>query len=109
MTIKGLPVHKVLVAPAADIASESYVGMIVDRGAQRPVLMVSAAGGVGIEAVAAHTPTQIHRLAVGPRYGLLSHQAPRLPPTPYPDAAPAPAPPDIPPRLYTALFPPGAA
>jgi len=109
MTIKGLPVHKVLVAPAADIASESYVGMIVDRGAQRPVLMVSAAGGVDIEAVAAHTPTQIHRLAVDPRYGLLSHQALGLALTLYRDVAQARAAADIMQRLYTAFYAVGAS
>ncbi|HEU5466407.1 MAG TPA: ATP-grasp domain-containing protein, partial [Gemmatimonadales bacterium] len=75
MQIKGLTVEKVLVVPAADIVSESYVGFIVDRATQRPVLMVSAAGGVDIEEVAAKTPEKIHRLAVDPRYGLLPHQA----------------------------------
>ena len=75
MQIKGLTVEKVLVVPAAEIASESYVGFIVDRATQRPVLMVSAAGGVDIEEVAAKTPEKIHRLAVDPRYGLLPHQA----------------------------------
>jgi len=75
MTIKGLTVQRVLVAPAADIASESYVGIIVDRTSQRPVLMVSAAGGIDIEEVAARTPEKIQRLAVDPRYGLLAHQA----------------------------------
>jgi len=109
MTIKGLPVRKVLVAPAADIASESYVGMIVDRGAQRPVLMVSAAGGVDIEAVATHTPTQIHRLAVDPRYGLLSHQALGLALTLYRDVAQARAAADIMQRLYTAFYAVGAS
>ena len=75
MTIKGLPVRKVLVVPAADIASESYVGLIMDRESQRPVFMVSAAGGVDIEEVAATAPEKILRLAVDPRYGLLPHQA----------------------------------
>ncbi len=75
MTIKGLRVGKVLVAPAADIASESYVGIIVDRANQRPVLMVSPAGGVDIEEVAAKTPEKIFRVAIDPRYGLLPHQA----------------------------------
>jgi succinyl-CoA synthetase beta subunit len=37
--------------------------------------MVSAAGGIDIETVAAESPGQIHRLAVDPRYGLLPHQA----------------------------------
>jgi len=75
LTIKGLPVRKVLVVPAAEIASESYVGLILDREAQRPVFMVSAAGGVDIEEVAARTPEKISRLAVDPRYGLFPHQA----------------------------------
>jgi succinyl-CoA synthetase beta subunit len=75
MTIKGLIVQKVLVAPAEEIASESYVGIIVDRESQRPVIMVSPEGGVDIEEVAARTPEKIFRLAVDPRYGLLTHQA----------------------------------
>jgi succinyl-CoA synthetase beta subunit len=75
MNIKGLIVQKVLVVPAADIATECYVGLIMDRESQRPLFMVSPAGGVDIEEVAAKTPEQIHRLAVDPRYGLLPHQA----------------------------------
>ena len=75
MKIKGLVVSRVLVVPAADIASEAYVGLITDRETQRPVFMVSPAGGIDIEEVAAKTPEKIFRLAVDPRYGLLSHQA----------------------------------
>ena len=41
MKIKGLTVEKVLVVPAVDIASESYVGVIVDRASERAVMMVS--------------------------------------------------------------------
>ena len=67
MTIKGLTVEKVLVAPAANIASESYVGIIVDRESQRPVLMVSPEGGVDIEEVAAKTPEKIYKLPIDPR------------------------------------------
>ena len=78
MTIKGLVVQKVLVVPAADIAHEAYVGLIMDRETQRPVFMVSPAGGIDIEEVAAKTPDKILRLAVDPRYGLLPHQAQRL-------------------------------
>ena len=63
MTIKGLTVQKVLVVPAAEIATESYVGLIMDRETQRPVFMVSTAGGVDIEEVAAKTPEKIVRLA----------------------------------------------
>ena len=75
MTIKGLTVEKVLVAPAAEIASESYVGIIVDRESQQPVLMVSPEGGVDIEEVAAKTPERISKFAIDPRFGLLAHQA----------------------------------
>jgi succinyl-CoA synthetase beta subunit len=75
MQIKGLTVHKVLVVPAADIATESYLGLIMDRETQRPVFMVSSAGGVDIEEVAAKSPEKIIRRSVDPTYGLLPHQA----------------------------------
>lgn len=75
MRIKDLEVRKVLVAPAVDIAQEAYAGIVVDRVSKRPVLMVSAAGGVDIEEVARDTPERIQRIAIDPRYGLLNHQA----------------------------------
>jgi succinyl-CoA synthetase beta subunit len=75
MEIKGLLVKRVLMAPAVEIGHEAYAGIIVDRKTQRPVLMVSAAGGVDIEEVARETPEKIHRVAIDPRYGLLGHQA----------------------------------
>lgn len=75
MTIKGLTVSKVLVAPAAKITSESYVGIIVDRESQCPVIMVSPEGGVDIEEVAAKTPDKIFKLAIDPRFGLMAYQA----------------------------------
>ncbi len=78
MQIKGLTVEKVLVAPLAQIASESYVGVIVDRESQQAVMMVSPAGGVDIEEVAAKTPEKIFKVAIDPRFGLLPHQAMQL-------------------------------
>jgi len=75
MTINGLTVNKVLVAPAAKITSESYVGVIVDRESQRPIIMVSPEGGVDIEEVAAKTPDKIFQLEIDPRFGLMSYQA----------------------------------
>ncbi|MGI9090423.1 MAG: ADP-forming succinate--CoA ligase subunit beta [Gemmatimonadaceae bacterium] len=78
MEIKGLPVEKVLVTPAADIASEAYVGIIVDRASKKPVFMVSPAGGIDIEEVAAQTPDKIMRLPVDSRYGLRGYQAMEL-------------------------------
>lgn len=75
MEINGLVVEKVLVSPAESIASEAYVGVLVDRKGQCPVLMASAEGGVDIEEVAAANPEAIRKVRVDPRYGLLPHQA----------------------------------
>jgi len=78
MTIKDLIVEKVLVTTAADIASEAYVGIIVDRATKKPVFMVSAAGGIDIEEVAATTPEKILYHPVDTRYGLLPFEAVRM-------------------------------
>jgi succinyl-CoA synthetase beta subunit len=78
MDIKGLTVKKVLVTTAEDIISESYVGIILDRVTRRPVFMVSAAGGVDIEEVAAKTPEKITKLAVDPVVGFKPFQARQL-------------------------------
>src|SRR5881409_2427975 len=109
MTIKGLTVQKVLLTPAAEIASESYVGIIVDRASQRPVLMVSPAGGIDIEEVAAKTPEKIHRLAIDPRYGLLQHQALALGFRLFGDVKQARAAADIMQKLYGAVYAVGAS
>ena len=78
LTIKGLPVEKVLVTPAADIASEAYVGIIVDRGSKRAVFMASPAGGIDIEEVAAKTPEKLLKHPIDPRYGLQAYEAMQL-------------------------------
>ncbi|MDQ2805741.1 MAG: ADP-forming succinate--CoA ligase subunit beta [Chloroflexota bacterium] len=75
MDIKGITVQKVLIADAADIAQEYYLGAIVDRGSKRIVIMASAAGGVEIEEVAAKTPELIHRVAIDPMVGFQEFQA----------------------------------
>ena len=75
MEIKGLVVKKVLVTECKDISSESYIGVIVDRKTKKPVIMVSAAGGIDIEEVARETPEKIHKLEVEPLLGLQSFQA----------------------------------
>jgi succinyl-CoA synthetase beta subunit len=109
MTIKGLIVQKVLVVPAADIATESYVGLIMDRETQGPVFMVSAAGGVDIEEVAATTPEKIIRQPVDPRYGLMPHQALTLALHLYRDFAQARAAASIMQQLYGAFISNGAS
>jgi succinyl-CoA synthetase beta subunit len=78
MQIKGLTVKLVLVTPAADIASEAYAGIIVDRASKRAVFMVSPAGGIDIEEVAASTPEKILKIPVDPRYGLQPFEAMRM-------------------------------
>ncbi len=75
LEIKGLTVEKVLITPAEDIASEAYLGIVMDRGSQSDVIMVSSEGGIDIEEVAATNPDAIQKLAVDARYGLLPHQA----------------------------------
>jgi succinyl-CoA synthetase beta subunit len=78
MNIKGLIVHKVLVTEATDISHEAYVGIIVDRSAKKPVIMVSAEGGIDIEEVAAKTPEKIYKLHIDPILGMKSYQARQL-------------------------------
>ena len=78
MQIKGLTVEQVLVTPAADIATEAYAGVILDRATKKPVFMVSPAGGIDIEEVAATTPEKILKLPIDTRYGLQPYQASRL-------------------------------
>jgi succinyl-CoA synthetase beta subunit len=109
MTIKGLTVQKVLVVPAANIASESYAGVILDRASQRPVFMVSPAGGVDIEEVAAQTPEKIMKVPVDPRYGLLPHQAMRLGFFLYQDLAQVRAAATVLQQLYDAFVQAGAS
>ena len=75
MDIKGITVRKVLVAPAADILREFYLGAVLDRGARRILLMGSAEGGVEIEQVAAERPDAIVRIHAHPLLGLLDWQA----------------------------------
>lgn len=75
MDIKGLTVEKVLIDPAADIKDEIYLGIVIDRALQKPVVITSAEGGVEIEEVAKTNPSAIIRLAVDPQLGLMDYQA----------------------------------
>jgi len=109
MDIKGLTVHKVLVAPAEDIASEAYVGIILDRASHAPVWMVSAAGGVDIEEVAVTDPDKIIKLPVDPRYGFLPHQAYLLATKLYPEVKQQRAAAQILLKLYKAFVEAGAS
>jgi len=66
----GQKVRRLLVEEGADIRKEYYLGMVVDRGSQRVVLMASSEGGMDIEEVAAHTPEKIHKATIDPVAGL---------------------------------------
>ena len=109
LTIKDLPVQKVLIAPAEDIASEAYVGIIMDRASHSAVFMVSAEGGVDIEEVAHTNPDAIIKLPVDPRYGLLPHQAYELATKLYTDVKQQRAAAKILQQLYTAFVEAGAS
>ena len=75
---EGKVVNKVLVEQAQDIAQELYLGMVVDRASGRPVIMMSAEGGMEIEEVAARTPELIFKEAVDPAAGFFPYQARNL-------------------------------
>jgi len=75
LTIKDLPVRKVLVDQAADIKDEIYLGITNDRSARKPVIMASAEGGVDIEEVAHKTPEKIIKCHIDPLLGLQSYQS----------------------------------
>src|SRR5713101_5452416 len=72
---QGQKVRRLLIEEGADIAKELYVGMVVDRGTQRVVLMASSDGGVDIEEVAAKTPEKIHKVFIDPMQGLTDTEA----------------------------------
>ena len=72
---QGQKVRRLLIEEGADIAKELYVGMVVDRGSQRVVLMASSEGGMDIEQVAAKTPEKIHKVFIDPMHGLTDADA----------------------------------
>ena len=72
---QGQKVRRLLIEEGADIAKELYIGMVVDRGTQRVVLMASSEGGIDIEEVAAKTPEKIHKVFIDPMRGLTDADA----------------------------------
>ena len=75
MTIKGLPVPQVLVAPAAEIRRELYLSIVLDREERTASMIASAEGGVDIEEVAARSPERVLRVPADPFLGLQPWQA----------------------------------
>jgi len=74
MDIKGLTVDRVLVCDAVDIKEEYYLGFTINRDENKYVLILSAAGGVDIEEVAASTPEKIMTVDIDPSIGLQDFQ-----------------------------------
>jgi succinyl-CoA synthetase beta subunit len=72
---EGRIVRCLLIEEGADIRTELYIGMVVDRSSQRVVLMASSEGGMDIEEVAARTPEKIHKVFIDPMDGLTLDQA----------------------------------
>ena len=78
MDIRGHTVRRVWIERASDIEREYYFSITFDRGAKRPLLMLTTAGGMEIEDVAAQTPEKIARLHVDPLTGFQPFHARRL-------------------------------
>jgi len=66
---EGVPVDKVLVEEAMEIARELYLGIVIDSATGLPVIMASEAGGMDIEEVAAKTPEKILKAHIDPMIG----------------------------------------
>ncbi|MBP1679955.1 MAG: sucC [Proteobacteria bacterium] len=65
----GKLVQKVYIEEGADIADELYLGVVLDRAREMPVIMASREGGMEIEKVAAESPEKIIKVAVDPFIG----------------------------------------
>lgn len=70
MDIKGHTVHRVLIAPAADIAEEYYFSFLVDRSNRAYLCIASIEGGVEIEEVARTNPDAVAKVSIDPQTGV---------------------------------------
>jgi len=67
---RGMPVTRVYIEQACDIARELYLGMLVDVATARVTLLASRVGGAGVEALASESPERVSRVAIDPELGL---------------------------------------
>jgi succinyl-CoA synthetase beta subunit len=74
----GQKVQRVLVEQGLKIKRELYLGLVLDRSTERPVIMVSPDGGVEIEKVAEETPDRIFKEFIHPGIGLSAYQTRKL-------------------------------
>ena len=75
---EGVPVSKILVEEASDVARELYLSILVDGMRRLPLMMASQAGGMEIEEVAQSTPEKILRSYIDPAIGLQPFQGRKL-------------------------------
>jgi succinyl-CoA synthetase beta subunit len=75
---EGKEIKRLLIEEGCDIKKEYYIGVVVDRGTGRVVMMGSEEGGMDIEEVAAHSPEKIIKVVVDPAVGLQAFQARQL-------------------------------
>src|SRR3954462_8073160 len=78
MDIRGLEVHELWVEEASQIEAELYASVLLDRGAKKPLVMLSTHGGMDIEAVAEEDPDAIATLHVDPLLGFQDFHGRRL-------------------------------
>ncbi len=70
MDIKGHTVHRVLIAPTADIAEEYYFSFLVDRAHRNYLCIASIEGGVEIEEIARTNPDAVAKVSIDPGTGV---------------------------------------
>lgn len=75
---EGKLVSKVLVEEASNIATELYLGMVIDRATENIVIMASQEGGMEIEEVARTNPEKILKQYIDPTVGLLPFQCRKI-------------------------------
>ncbi len=75
---EGKVVKKVYIEEGADIKAEYYLGMVLDRALEMPVMMASTEGGMEIEEVAAKTPEKIIKVPIDPAIGFQPFHARKL-------------------------------
>jgi succinyl-CoA synthetase beta subunit len=78
LDIRGHVVRRLWIERASDIAKEYYLSVTFDRGAKKPLFMLTTEGGVEIEQVAEESPDALARLHIDPLEGYQAYQARRL-------------------------------
>ena len=75
LTIKDLPVNRVLITPATPPAEEYYFSFLLDRSNRQYLCIASVEGGVEIEEVAKTNPDAVKKIAIDPGAGVDADKA----------------------------------